>query len=1065
MKKSMLKFSLILSLFITFAFANLSASRGDFPDKALDRTRHHNVGNAWLRVANYGTFGGNGSFPSLEYPGGSSIDYLYVGGLWFGAQKIRRNATGQQLFWRVWPPENNNDFITQFIRVDGVETLHPEWRGLEFHRAVVDTLTTVAIDDLYSFSEFLPAWNPLEYLRSGYNTHNRNDRVVEASTRTHRRGQDNDGDGFINEDPLGRTFPFRRDLRGDGTHLPATFHDFTGKFVHELGSHGTQIISDNYEIWFPLGFQDLSYTDFVLPMETRFNFTEVWDDDHDLIIDEDGAPVSEQDFISYYYDYSPFEGASYSPTNRMYGVSTSRNVHMPLNIRIRQMSYQWSYEFIKNLTYVEFNITNMNPQDTLYNCVMGIYMDSVTGPQSWDLQRKLKTDVSGYVAGINMEFAYTREKIYDTITPHWIGARVVNPDPEKLDYATWVWSWNPGFGPDDWDPLNYGFTSPLVTKRTANEKYWLLSGRNPDTSKYINMRERAVHESTTSHYEQDLANDTLYLFSFFGDMKGYDDPTPDSWNLKPFETMKIVLALFPGENIEDLKTTARWAKNIYGRSQLLHEVVLPDTFPHYEPPEPPQHPIMFSKIVEEPAASNNININVYWSNRSESSIDYFIVDKGQLGWQVNNPNIDSYIDNWDPSWPSEFAPEEGNWTPAALVNPYTAWRLRHSFQGYTLWGRSGRGEREAWIRQEMWDKLETEQDEQDYFVNFNEKDVFIELAGDTGIEKGLPNRLNGDDGFVTIEDISPGGILHNFCLDGESYVYTTQGDDYIYRPIEVGDIVYGKPIYNTITAEQAQALAHEPLPIPPFLTDQQRRDNQLLFKHPDLDEEIFLALVEDSLIPLRGHWGQYNINEDDRRSVRNSKRTNTQEIIEKRYERLSRRYYETKIYNVPKGREYYVSVTAWSRGIPSEGLGALESGRDANMMVFFTGPVAQESIKNVYVVPNPYRGSSTFDGSADNDPLGDRSRRLWFVNLPARANVQIFTLSGDLVDEFEHYPGKALDVISISREVREAVGSGGIHSWNLLSRNNQIIASGLYFFSVKCHDTGNVQVGRFVVIR
>jgi hypothetical protein len=218
-------------------------------------------------------------------------------------------------------------------------------------------------------------------------------------------------------------------------------------------------------------------------------------------------------------------------------------------------------------------------------------------------------------------------------------------------------------------------------------------------------------------------------------------------------------------------------------------------------------------------------------------------------------------------------------------------------------------------------------------------------------------------------------------------------------------------------------------------------------------EDIFLTLVEDHLIPLQGHLGQHKVD------------GNGEEYPEERLYRLARRYYHSTIPNLPKGREFYVSVGAWNRGLPERKLASQESGRDANMQVLYPGPLAQRTIDNVFVVPNPYRGSSSFDGRLVGDYQGDRSRRLWFVNLPARANVQIFSLAGDLVDEFEHYPGKVHEIISVSREVPDGVSAGGIHPWNLLSRHNQIIASGLYFFSVKCHDSGNVQVGRFAVIR
>ena len=1103
------KSSILLALILLFSFVSLlgemSRSAENFDSKALDINRSHNVGNAWLRVSNYGFFGSgnaNPQWPSLEYPGGSGIDYLYQGALWFGAQRVRRDASNRIFYWKGDPnarteaerPTSDTDMTTEN---------RPDFEERFRNWVVIDTLVSVGFDGYWGIMEFLPAWNPLESQTSGYSENNRLDVIAEASIRFNRRAFDDDGDGFIDEDPVGRAFPFRK-LRtlmdGDYVDLPKPYHEFAGMFIHEMDSRGTEIILANDGIWFPLGFQDLSYTAdgtdgrLEKPIEIRYNLSHRWDDDNDLIIDEDGAPVSEQDYISYYYDYSPFSTVG----SRSYGRDASRNRHSPLNVRVRQMSYQWSYDYIKNLTYVEFNITNMNPFDTLFNCVMGIYMDCDTGPQSWDSEQSSIHDVSGYVSGENLEFAYTRNYTYPTITPHWIGARVVNPDPEQLHYSAWTYSRMDKFGPHDHETLVYNYPSQVLGdgRRTSNEKYWLLSGRNPDTARFVPMKQYA-DESALGQWEEDKHTDTRFLFAFYGDMKGYpplgepgSTATDESWNLKPFDTMKIVVAIFPGENLNDLKRSARWAKTIYKDGQNMAEVILPDTLRHYEPPEPPDFPRLNSILREEPQGSNIINLDVYWSNHPEYWKDEFIVDRAIRGWQDDTDpkkmDLDSHISNWDPSWPAEFEPiPDGRWwNPHAEVNPYTAHRIQHSFQGYTLWSRSGRGDRDAWMRQHTYDKIETEQDHIDYRTNN------ANFAGDIGIDAGLPNRHRGNNGFLLEEDLLPGGAYHGFCeghadcsnlVDGKcgGHVYTILSDDYFLRPMEIGDMVFGKPLYNMLTPKQAiEGFYNEnnvfmkaiPPGAPPnIFTDEQRRYNQLLFKHRDVDEEIYMALMSDTMIPLPGHFGQNNVITEIENSGRLRRSSRSEEIgdekLEARYMRLGQRYYHETIRNLPKGKEFYVAASSWSRGLPAEGLGALESGRDANMQYFFPGPLPSVEKRNIYVVPNPYRGASSFDGAVEGDPLGDRSRRIWFVGLPARANVQIYTLAGDLVDEFEHYPGKMHPVITISKEIYEAAGSGTIHPWDLLSRNNQIIASGLYFFSVKCHDTGDVQVGRFAVIR
>jgi hypothetical protein len=156
--------------------------------------------------------------------------------------------------------------------------------------------------------------------------------------------------------------------------------------------------------------------------------------------------------------------------------------------------------------------------------------------------------------------------------------------------------------------------------------------------------------------------------------------------------MKIVVAVFPGDNKEDLKKSAGWAKEIYGEAQDLITVTQPDTFPHYNPPEPPEIPGLYAEMQED-----GNRIDLYWDNRSEFSYDVKTVSTAVIGWQVpNSPNIISGLDSdptpyWPNYWPADF-PEEYRfntdpadtlqWNMNALVNPYTASRLRKDFQGY-----------------------------------------------------------------------------------------------------------------------------------------------------------------------------------------------------------------------------------------------------------------------------------------------------------------------------------------------------------------------------------------------
>jgi len=984
----------------TMLLARASVEPG--PDKKLDLSKWHNVGNIWLRVSNYGFFGSGGDssppWPSLEYPGGSGIDYLYRGALWFGAKKVRRDIFDRRLYWLNWPPENENDMIAE-----GDSGWSPDLR------LVVDTLVTEGFDGDLDLKEFLPAYNPLETSALGlqYSQYNSVDNIASASIRTHRRGVDDDGDGLIDEDPIGYAFPFREEG------LPLEFIDYSGQWLADLDPEELTPVYDNIAIWFPLGFVDLSYT----PPDQLFNFTQPQDDDSDGLMDEDGFPVSEQDYVSYYYDYSPFG----TPGERDWGQSDNQSDHYPLNVRVRQLSYQWSYEHIKNLCYVEFNITNMNELDTLYDCAMGIYMDSDVGPQAWGGTTIAGDDVSSYVPGPGYEFAFTYDFDRDGgLTQGMVGSRVCTPDPDVLEFA--CWTWDVSEGPDDSDPFDLNPLGP-----TANQKYWLLTDRNPDDGKYTSLRDEPEAQIYTPL-------DTRYLFGFYGDMQGLTAPTDSSWNLAPFNTMKIVIAVFPGDNLLDLKAQSIWAKSIYGEAQDLQSVILPDTNIHYVGPEPPYFPSSYIELSDD-----GNRVDVYWDNESEiNNVDLTVVEEAYIGWQDLYLELDSHISNYGPDYPvgipSVYAPGEKPNNDEALVNPWTGYRLRHDFEGYTLWGRSGSGSQELWQRMENWDKVQTQQDYDDYLVN-SDTDSFLDFgATDPGIEKGLPNAHTAD------------------VSDTDYYVFDPK---YELVQIEEGQTIYGEPIFDAsvIYSPALQAEADD-------LNDD-FDEEVLLFKHPNIPREVYLGLFYssiskplDRMIPLEGHSGQAYVD-----SLGN-------ELESHRQERLARRYYESEILHPPKGIEYYIAVTAWDRGMPYVPLGSLQSGRDidANMKIVFPGPAARSDMDDIYVVPNPYIGQSLFDGRRDYDEKGDKSRRIWFVNLPEKCTIKIFTLAGDLVDKIKHDGEHLEDIITVSKAWYEGEAVSGIHAWDLLSENDQIIAPGVYLYSVKDNDD-EIKVGKFVIIK
>lgn len=179
--------------------------------------------------------------------------------------------------------------------------------------------------------------------------------------------------------------------------------------------------------------------------------------------------------------------------------------------------------------------------------------------------------------------------------------------------------------------------------------------------------------------------------------------------------------------------------------------------------------------------------------------------------------------------------------------------------------------------------------------------------------------------------------------------------------------------------------------------------------------------------------------------------------------------YHFHIDNLLNGWQYGFSVTAFDRGDPELNLGSLESSRRENFASVFPGtPVVSrtengsDARRKVGVYPNPYRSGAVWDG------VLERQRKLYFYNLPARCEVRIFTLAGDLVDVFQHdaatYAGEGIQWFDEFAQPG-SLFSGGEHAWDLVTRDDQALASGLYLYTVEDLEIGEVQTGKFLVIK
>lgn len=153
--------------------------------------------------------------------------------------------------------------------------------------------------------------------------------------------------------------------------------------------------------------------------------------------------------------------------------------------------------------------------------------------------------------------------------------------------------------------------------------------------------------------------------------------------------------------------------------------------------------------------------------------------------------------------------------------------------------------------------------------------------------------------------------------------------------------------------------------------------------------------------------------------------------------------------------EYYYSVSAFSKPDSVSRFPSQESSISANAAVAIPGTPTPETVGQVAVVPNPYRGDIAYHtyNPQWEKPRGrqrwlEQDRRIQFINLPTKCEIKIYTIAGDLVATLKHNDPNL-----------------GYEDWNLTSSIGQAIASGIYLFTVEDLLNGKVQTGKFVIIK
>jgi hypothetical protein len=143
------------------------------------------------------------------------------------------------------------------------------------------------------------------------------------------------------------------------------------------------------------------------------------------------------------------------------------------------------------------------------------------------------------------------------------------------------------------------------------------------------------------------------------------------------------------------------------------------------------------------------------------------------------------------------------------------------------------------------------------------------------------------------------------------------------------------------------------------------------------------------------------------------------------------------------GTRYYYAVVGYDFGnrgtsdIPTQG------GRNVNALQVIPLPLARDVMDDISVVPNPYKGSADWE---EWTASGTRLGKIYFMNLPSKCTVRVYTIAGDLVRTLEHN-----DV------------TFGALGWDLTGEAGVQVASGIYVYHVDAPDYGE-KIGKFAVL-
>ncbi|MFH1733740.1 MAG: hypothetical protein ABIE92_03440 [bacterium] len=737
--------------------------------------------------------------------------------------------------------------------------------------------------------------------------------------------------------------------------------------------------------------------------------------------------IGEQDFVAVYTD---------TLTESFWVMNdVTDGPHFPLGIRVEQKSYSWSYNYAQEFILIDYTIENI-ASNFLKNFYIGFYVDcdvgwegtgrpqddDISGFQQWYYYDRTLPDGTKVPDSLIINTAWTAdndgrppdvESGSDFTCPAVTGVRVVRaPNPRlRTSFNWWIRNDNSDldYGPA-WidDEAQNDWTSTWGTPVGDARKYFVLSNGEFD-------------------FDQVRVNDADWIQSHPQELRDAEDPSiileTHDWKIEPNQDYATDIA-----NGFDSRYMISWGplgifdhtdesgNDIYrlNPGEKFNMTVAYVAGPGFHDTKNPQDDP--DNIDSDKFNFANLRYNAAWAARV---YDNEMIDSNGDGWYGEDVGTDGL-----------YATEVGD--SVAYFGVFQGFYLGPDPDGSERNGRLDEGEDDIW-RPEF---------------------VLDERYGELNIGYMRNNNvLDPGDGVPDFRGPPPPPIPElSFELTDSEVILRWQDnaeDPGYYDPFSYAQDFEGYRVYVSNSGLENDYN---------IIADFDQVDfsyysaNDSLITHPDTRTNA----PPDTVINNVTYWRQPVGQNTGLEAIRETDST-----------------YIYVISNAHPGFPRYYAVCSYDYGDPRSGTEPLETSRSANAI--YVAPSGQPG-NPVIVVPNPYRaydnytqaysGGLSWENQNDGTPqfFPQTDRRIEFMNLPAQCLIRIYTVAGDMVQIIPHSSTTINDLGDANLQWTSVYSE----SWDLNSRNDQQVVSGIYLFSVEDLTPGNrgaIQTGKFVVIR